>query len=246
MLAGQRRAVARARPRAPTRPPRGKPVAWRRKQGFKQRLDLSVGDGHPAGALLVCRVRLRFQYGRCDRVGARADWGSSAASGPASLGLVPVASVSGTSNRVATDSPGRLRRSGAGREGRRGAVRLDFTGLLAAAGVDRMGSVHQDGSCGGASLRSESAGTAPGARTMTGTTTSAGDAPPWYPDYSGPYRRFSSTASTAVPSCSSTRRPLTSTSPSPEAWSRPGNGCSTSQDAVAACPGDARQCARGR
>src|SRR5581483_7349291 len=141
--------------------------------------------------LFLCAVyACDFSTAATTESGAGAACGVSAVLGPASPGLVAVASVSGTSNSVAADSPGRLRRSGAGREGRGGAGTLDVTGLLAAAGVDRMGSVHHDGSCGGASLRSESAGTAPGTSTMTGTTTSAGDAPPWYPDFSGPYRRF--------------------------------------------------------
>src|SRR5690242_8755679 len=107
--------------------------------------------------LFLCAVyACDFSTEATTESGAGATCGSSAVSGLTFLGLVPVVSASGTSNSVATDSPGRLRRSGAGREGRGGAATLDAAGLLAAAGADKMGSVHQDGSCGGASLRSES------------------------------------------------------------------------------------------
>jgi len=48
--------------------------------------------------------------------------------------------------------------------------------------------------------------------TITGTVISASDAPPWYPAVLAPYRRPSSTASTASPPGASTRLPRTSTS----------------------------------
>src|SRR4051794_33718026 len=129
--------------------------------------------------LFLCAVNAGdFSTAAATESAAGAACGSGAASGRAAPDPAPVDPASGTSNRVAADSPGRFRRSREGREeGLWGRGALGVTGL-ATAGAGRTGSVHQDGSCGGASVRSESTGTAPETRTVTGTTTSAGEAPP--------------------------------------------------------------------
>ena len=132
----------------------------------EQPADLVVGHGNPPGDLLLRRVGGGLQHRR-DRavlddrcwVLVRGGW----------RGL-DVRLVEQGRRRRPGDACG-SRRQDAGDGAAAG-------GGAAAGAAGATGSIHQDGSCGGARCRLTSSGTAPGTRTATGTTASAGAAPP--------------------------------------------------------------------